>query len=141
MPRVTGTSRIRVKLLGDKELRRTFKAMEVHAQDFVAAELAEVADKIQEEAKRLSPVGTGKGSKGHMRDNINVHFDQLDQDRSELRVSVDVDYAKFVEFGTIYMSAQPFLRPALEKHKPDIVKAVEFAMDELARDSIVKVVL
>jgi HK97 gp10 family phage protein len=37
----------------------------------------------------------------------------------------DVDYAEHVEFGTVNMAAQPYLRPSLDEHEREIVDAVQ----------------
>lgn len=34
-----------------------------------------------------------------------------------------VEYAIYVEYGTRFMAARPFLRPAVDEHKPEIRKA------------------
>jgi len=36
------------------------------------------------------------------------------------RVGTNVEYAVYVEYGTSVMSAQPYLRPALEKNRAKI---------------------
>jgi HK97 gp10 family phage protein len=57
---------------------------------------------------------TGKGKTwevvigGSLRDSITASYDGL-----ECKVTAAIDYAKYVEFGTRYMEAQPFLFPAL----------------------------
>jgi len=38
-------------------------------------------------------------------------------------------YTEPVEFGTVYMEAQPFLRPAMDEYQADINKAVREAAD------------
>lgn len=38
-----------------------------------------------------------------------------------------VDYAPFVELGTVKMKAQPFMRPAVEEHKDELRKITERA--------------
>jgi HK97 gp10 family phage protein len=62
---------------------------------------------VERVAKRLCPVDTGRlrGSITH----------DLARDARGLVATVGtlVEYAPFVEFGTRYMRAQPFLRPAL----------------------------
>lgn len=40
-------------------------------------------------------------------------------------VSVGMDYAKFVEYGTFKMPAQPFLFPAVEKQKSRITELLK----------------
>lgn len=39
-----------------------------------------------------------------------------------------VEYGPFVEYGTRFMAAQPFMRPAYERNYPKILAAVELAI-------------
>lgn len=39
--------------------------------------------------------------------------------------STDAWYARFVEFGTMYQKAQPFLRPALDESQDAVMRAIE----------------
>lgn len=76
----------------------------------------ETCEEIQKTAKELVPVKTGK-----LRDSI-----QIKVDKSQGTVYSDASYAEYVENGTRYMKAKPFLRPAYnseaEKLKKRVVK-------------------
>lgn len=74
----------------------------------VARDLARRAVRVDNTAKRLCPVDTGR-----LRASITW---RLEHDAQGLLavIGTNVEYAPHVEFGTIYMAAQPFLRPALE---------------------------
>jgi HK97 gp10 family phage protein len=63
------------------------------------------AERIKAIAQILCPVDTGR-----LRASIKVT--QLGD--GGYRIGTDVSYAIYVEFGTRYMHAQPFLRPALQ---------------------------
>ena len=69
--------------------------------------LARAAIKVDAAAKRLCPVDTGR-----LRSSITW---TLGRDSLGLLavVGTNVTYAMHVEFGTINMAAQPYLRPAL----------------------------
>ncbi len=73
----------------------------------VAQDLARRAMRVESAAKGLAPVDTGR-----MRSVITW---RLGQDGAGLyaEVSAPVYYSVFVELGTRFMRAQPFLRPAL----------------------------
>tara|TARA_R110002167_G_scaffold12153_2_gene52070 strand:+ start:810 stop:1001 length:192 start_codon:yes stop_codon:yes gene_type:complete len=62
-------------------------------------------------AKRLAPV-----DRGILRSSIQY---EIRKERGELtaRIGTNVKYAVYQEFGTRYMKAQPFLRPALKAAK------------------------
>ncbi len=57
------------------------------------------------EARMLAPVRTGE-----LRDSIGFTYSQSTH---TLKIHADAPHAFFVEYGTRFMGAQPFLRPAL----------------------------
>jgi HK97 gp10 family phage protein len=59
-------------------------------------------------AKRMCPVDTGR-----LRSSI-THEVGGDAEGMVARVGTNVEYAKYLEYGTSRMSARPFLRPALQ---------------------------
>lgn len=73
----------------------------------VAKELAQKAVKVERIAKNLCAVDTGR-----LRSSIAWTFAR-DSQGLFAQVGSDVEYAAFIEFGTINMHAQPYLRPAL----------------------------
>lgn len=66
---------------------------------------------VQSRAKRLCPVDTGR-----LRASI-VTTKPTHTTREDLtvRIGSKVKYARFVELGTRFMRARPYLRPALEQ--------------------------
>jgi HK97 gp10 family phage protein len=74
------------------------------------------ADRVVQGAKRRSRVDTGR-----MRDG----WDKEETGRGEYTVFNDVDYTIYNELGTMHMSAQPMLSPALEE---------EYQRDLMAKD-------
>lgn len=60
---------------------------------------------LERRAKQNCPVDTGK-----LRASITTEVGKL-----EAEVGTNVEYAQYVEFGTSKQSAQPFMRPALDK--------------------------
>ncbi|MFI8595872.1 HK97-gp10 family putative phage morphogenesis protein [Rothia koreensis] len=79
---------------------------------------------IAAEAQRHAPVRTG-----YLRNSIGCHED------GPLTVLVEAtaNYARYVEEGTSRMSGQPFMKPALEKELPVMVKAVNGVADVIVR--------
>jgi len=69
------------------------------------------ANRVRNMAKRLAPV-----DRGILRASIQQ---EIRQEHGELtaRIGTNVKYAVYQEFGTRYMKAQPFLRPALKAAK------------------------
>lgn len=76
--------------------------------------LATYALKVVNMAKVLCPVDTGR-----LRDSITWELG-LTMGLPTARVGTNVEYAPFVELGTRYMAAQPFLRPALAALKSGV---------------------
>lgn len=75
----------------------------------VMRELTKVAVRVSAEAKRLCPVDTGR-----LRNSITFGVD-ADSQGPYAVIGTNVEYAPYVEFGTRYQRAQPFLRPAVSK--------------------------
>lgn len=67
-----------------------------------------VAVQVESAAKQLCPVDTGR-----LRSSI-THTVTREGSSYRVTVGTNVEYAPFIELGTRYMSAQPFLRPALD---------------------------
>ena len=40
------------------------------------------------------------------------------------------NYAQYVEYGTRYMNAQPFMRPTLQKIEPEFIRAMDQVMEK-----------
>ena len=106
--------------------------------------LTTIALMIEREAKRLCPVDTGR-----LRASITIHVDknrligyviaggnvdeaQVHSKRGRAIAGTNVLYAIFVEQGTWKMEAQPYLRPALEKLRPQIMAILKAAYKRAA---------
>lgn len=72
-----------------------------------AADLQRLGIKVQNEARRLAPVDTGR-----LRASI-IAVDGTDSRGPFVKVGTNVAYAPFVEYGTSKSPAQPYMRPAL----------------------------
>lgn len=75
--------------------------------------LEQLGEHIVEDAAALAPIGSGQeDTPGELRDSLTVDA----QADGSVRVgSFGVPYAKYVEFGTSRMHAEPFMRPALAR--------------------------
>lgn len=76
---------------------------------------------INRDAKALAPVDTGNlrasGGMDISGDGRNGHM--------QVSVGFTANYAQYVEEGTSRMAAQPFLRPATDRHLPGWYAALE----------------
>ncbi len=105
-----------VKWYGDKVI----KSME----DAISKALEASALVVEGAAKNLAPVDTG-----NLRNSITHEVE-----KKEARVGTNVEYAPFIELGTVKMAAQPYLNPALEQNKGNIKKIFADALKEAVKD-------
>ena len=75
----------------------------------------ETALRIEGRAKQLAPVDTG-----FLRNSIMTNAEGL----LTYTVNVGAEYGIHVEYGTYKMSAQPYLRPAVNYAKPHFEKGI-----------------
>lgn len=108
--------------------------------------LRQIAQEIEDSAKRRAPVRTGA-----LRDSIRVGASNMDGNRVAMhgnRVAMDgnrvaamhgvtvtagVPYALFVELGTSRMRPRPYLRPAVEEVRPRVEAIVSAAVRDAIR--------
>ncbi len=88
-------------------------------QNQVCRYLASWAADVKADAFRNSPIRTG-----YLRSTIYAVVKDW-----VASLGVDASYAYFIEFGTRYMSAQPFMWPALEKYLPQLENIILAAID------------
>lgn len=74
----------------------------------VRSDLQRAGIMAQNRARQLAPVDTGR-----LRASIVSKTTASTRTLEAVEVGTNVEYAPYVEFGTRYMRAQPFLRPAL----------------------------
>lgn len=74
----------------------------------VGRDLARRAIKVENAAKRYCPVDTGR-----LRSSITRELAREGDDLTA-RIGTNVEYARFVELGTVRNVPKPYLRPALD---------------------------
>lgn len=85
-----------------------FKDLRARIQQETDNRAKATADDVVQTAQRIAPRATGYLAN-------TIHADQKSSHPAVYEVSSEADYAPFVEWGTRYQNAQPFLRPALEE--------------------------
>ncbi|MEC5422125.1 HK97 gp10 family phage protein [Virgibacillus sp. C22-A2] len=93
------------------------------APDEIKATVAESAEMITSQAKALAPVAMVNG--GTLKNSISVSYYNS---AMSAEIGTPVTYAIFVEMGTRYQSAQPYLFPSYEMERPKYMKALEKAL-------------
>ena len=96
------------------------KFLAVNAQVQVRAAMAcnKAALDTQRDARVLAPVDTG-----NLRGSIQVR--PASAALTEATVGPEAEYGVYVEYGTSRMAAQPYMRPAADRHGPAFVQAFE----------------
>jgi HK97 gp10 family phage protein len=82
-----------------------------------------VARNVEKRAKDVVPVDTGA-----TKNSIYVDLDGL-----SARVGPTTEYSPFLEFGTVHMSARPFMIPSLEAERPNLQKGVNQIIGKMGR--------
>ncbi len=78
-----------------------------------------IGGKAEGYAKKLCPVDTG---------NLRNSITHARMDENTEVIGTNVEYAPYVELGTVRMSARPYLRPAAENHGPEYKAIAESCM-------------
>lgn len=112
-----GASELKERLSKLKDMRKIEKVVKKHGA------------KLQEEAQHNAQKGVAfkKGySIGNTKKSIRLN---ISDNGLSATVGVGTEYAPYVEYGTRFMEAEPFLRPAMKKVRArfmkDLRKAVE----------------
>ncbi|NUC71706.1 HK97 gp10 family phage protein [Haloterrigena sp. SYSU A558-1] len=84
-------------------------------------------DEAVEEAQSRARVDTGE-----LRDSIRNKVEQM-TGKIVAHLIAGAEHSAYNEFGTIYMSAQPMIRPALRKVEQDLVDRITKSWDQAAR--------
>lgn len=108
---------------GIPELERKFKTLETLTKLAVLkSAIRKGAKVIRDEAESRAPRRTGELAEG-------MTTRMKDSDLNSLHIDIgpskDEFYGFFQEFGTAFMPAQPFLKPAFEAKQAQAQKAIE----------------
>jgi len=102
-----------MKVTGMKELEKKMKQLsDVARKDAKQEALYASSVVVQGDASSRAPVDTG-----NLRSSIDY---EVGTDNAD--VFATANYAEHVEYGTSNMAAQPFLRPAIDGSKNNIIK-------------------
>jgi HK97 gp10 family phage protein len=107
-------------LEGLEEFKEALQQFDSALQKQVDEQLERWAMEVKEYAKSLAPFRTG-----HLRSSIYAKINDW-----VAEVGAEATYALFVEFGTRYMQAHPYLYPAIQEHLPMLEQSICEAIDE-----------
>ncbi|MBS7615590.1 HK97 gp10 family phage protein [Candidatus Bathyarchaeota archaeon] len=105
---------------GVEEFKQAMQNFDSGMQRYVHSQLASWAADVKALAKQLVPVRTG-----YLRSTIYAKIEEWTAE-----VGAEASYALFVEFGTRYMQAQPYLYPAIQAYLPRLEQVIVDALDQ-----------
>jgi HK97 gp10 family phage protein len=105
---------------GIEEFKQAMQQFDSGIQRHVHGLLASWAADVKALAKQLAPVRTG-----HLRSSIYAKISEW-----VAEIGAEATYAIFIEFGTRYMQAQPYLYPAIQEHLPRLEQIICEAIDQ-----------
>ncbi len=114
---------VAVDVEGAEEFQAAVMRLDVNMQRTVMEQLLAWAEAVQARALDLVPRRTG-----YLASTIYAIVKDW-----VAEVGAEADYAAFVEFGTRYMMAQPYLHPAIEENLPDLEAMIAAGIEEAAR--------
>jgi HK97 gp10 family phage protein len=104
---------------GVEEFKQVMQKFDSSMQKHVHRQLESWADDVKALAQKLVPVRTG-----YLRSTIYVKIREW-----VATIGSEASYAVFVEFGTRYMRARPYLFPAIRKHLPRLERTICNALE------------
>jgi HK97 gp10 family phage protein len=105
---------------GVEEFQAAMERFDGGMQRYVHRQLASWAADVKALAKQLAPVRTG-----HLRSSIYAKIQEW-----VAEIGAEASYAMFVEFGTRYMAARPYLYPAIQEYLPILEQIILEALDQ-----------
>lgn len=116
--------KISCRINGVKELQQSLQSFDQALQRNVHSQLASWAADVKAEAMRKAPVRTG-----YLRSSIYAKVQDW-----VVQLGAEATYALFVELGTRYMMAQPYLWPAIQEYLPQLEQLVKDAIKAAKRE-------
>ena len=110
---------ITCEVSGVEEFKQAMQQLDSAMQKYVHGLLAEWAEDVKALANQLAPVRTG-----YLRSSIYAKIQEWIAE-----IGAEATYAMFVEFGTRYMQARPYLFPAVEEYLPELERIILEAID------------
>ena len=104
---------------GVEEFKAAVEKFDSALQRQVHRQLASWAADVKALARQLVPVRTG-----HLRSTIYAKIREW-----VAEIGAEATYAMFIEFGTRYMRARPYLYPAIQQHLPRLEQIICGALD------------
>lgn len=120
-----------IELSGVDEILNKLQKIGANVSKLENQALRNAAEPVLEDAKANAPVRTGK-----LKEGLKISSIKIKEGMKYVLVGVDksdnskIFYSKFIEFGTTKMSARPFLGPAYEKNRREIIEEIKNTLRE-----------
>jgi len=114
-----------VAIDGVEEFKAAVQRFDSGIQSHVHGQLAGWAEDVKVLAKQIVPVRTGR-----LQSSIYAKIQGW-----VAEIGAEAAYAMFVEFGTRYMQARPYLFPAVQEHLPRLEQIICEAIDAAKREA------
>jgi len=120
-----------IELSGVDEILNRLQQIGANVSRLENKALKDAAEPVLEDAKVNAPIRTGKLKEGlkisGIKNRDGTKYVLVGIDKSD---SSKIFYGKFIEFGTSKMSPRPFLEPAYEKNKKEILERIKSTLKE-----------
>lgn len=126
-----------VILTGAKSAKRMFDKVSREAANHLERAVTAGALVVQNEAKQKAPVRTG-----NLRRSIHTETTRKRVTSVTVATGTDAEYARRIEFGfsdtdslgrSYNQPAQPYLRPAFDENRDEVMAEIEAAFDDIIR--------
>jgi HK97 gp10 family phage protein len=120
-----------IELSGVDEILNKLQKIGVNVSRLENQALRNAAEPVLEDAKANAPIRTGKLKEGlkisGVKNRDGTKYVLVGIDKSD---NSKIFYGKFIEFGTSKMSPRPFLEPAYDKNKKEILERIKSTLKE-----------
>lgn len=116
---------VAIDIEGVEQFQAAMQKLDNEMQRHVHRELASWATDVEALARRIVPVRTG-----YLRSSIYAKIE-----RWVAEIGAEATYAMFVEFGTRYMRARPYLYPAVHRYLPQLEAVISEAIEYAKREA------
>jgi len=117
---------VSIDIEGVERFKAAMARLDSGMQGHVRRRLASWAADVEALAKRIVPVRTGR-----LRSSIYAKVQEW-----VAEIGAEATYAMFVEFGTRYMRARPYLYPAVQRCLPRLEAIISEAIEDARREAM-----
>jgi len=116
---------VSMEIEGVEQFKAAMAKLDSGMQRHVHRQLVSWAADVKALARRIVPVRTG-----HLRSSIFAKIEEW-----VAQIGAEATYALFVELGTRYMRARPYLFPAIREHLPRLEAIISEAIEDAKREA------